>query len=165
MKSETSGVMWNVAPESKIQLVNCELSPYFSLLRSSLLDIRAIDTYIWWSSLFFPLSHERLPFSLKRTCFCHFLLSFGGLGHFEIMRSSDPHLQQLRFDEKVNRACDNDKNNNEHKIYAYMALISSNEERSSEKYGDSLQWSNWILDSGATCHMTPEVSDSSPGSL
>ena len=27
MKSVTSGVIWQVAPESKIQLVNCELSP------------------------------------------------------------------------------------------------------------------------------------------
>ena len=28
MKSETSGVMWHIALESKIQLVNCKLSPY-----------------------------------------------------------------------------------------------------------------------------------------
>ena len=46
-----------------------------------------------------------------------------------------------------------------------MARISSNDERSSEKYGDSLQLINWILDLGATCHMTPEVSDFVPGSL
>ena len=52
MKSETSGVMWHVAPESKIRLVNFELSPYFSRERSSLLDICAIDAYILWSSLF-----------------------------------------------------------------------------------------------------------------
>ena len=31
IKSETSGVMWPVAPESKIQLVNCEMSPKYSL--------------------------------------------------------------------------------------------------------------------------------------
>ena len=49
MKSETSGVIWHVAPESKIQLVNCELSPYFTIWCSSLLDIRAIDAYILWS--------------------------------------------------------------------------------------------------------------------
>ena len=49
-KSETSGVMWHVAPESKTQLVNCKLSLYFSLERSSLLDIFAIDVYILWSS-------------------------------------------------------------------------------------------------------------------
>ena len=37
--------------------------------------------------------------------------------------------------------------------------MSGNNERTSENYGDSLQLTNWILDSGATCHMTPEVSD------
>ena len=46
-----------------------------------------------------------------------------------------------------------------------MAQTSSNNERSSEKYGDSSQLTNWILDSGATCHMTPEVLDFIPGSL
>ena len=28
-----------------------------------------------------------------------------------------------------------------------------------------MQLTNWILDSGATCHMTPEVSDFITGSL
>ena len=46
-----------------------------------------------------------------------------------------------------------------------MARMSSNEESSNEKYGDSSQLTNWILDSEATCHMTPEVSDFIPGSL
>ena len=46
-----------------------------------------------------------------------------------------------------------------------MERMSSNGERSSEKYGDSLQLTNWILDLGATCHMTPKVSDFIPGSL
>ena len=43
--------------------------------------------------------------------------------------------------------------------------MSSNDKRSIEKYGDSSQLTNRILDSGATCHMTPEVSDFIPGSL
>ena len=46
-----------------------------------------------------------------------------------------------------------------------MAQMSSNDERKSENCGDSSQLTNWILDSGATCHMTPEVSDLIPGSL
>ena len=46
-----------------------------------------------------------------------------------------------------------------------MARMSSDDERKSGKYGDSLQLTNWILDSGATCHMTPEVTDFIPGSL
>ena len=72
---------------------------------------------------------------------------------------------QVRFNEKDNRACDNGENNNDQKIYASMARMSSNEERSSENYGDSPQLTNWIRDLGATCHMTPEFSDLIPGSL
>ena len=43
--------------------------------------------------------------------------------------------------------------------------MSSNDERSSEKYGDSSQLTNWILYSRATCHTTPEVSNFIPLSL
>ena len=46
-----------------------------------------------------------------------------------------------------------------------MAQMSSDDERKSVKYGDSSQLTNWILDSGATCHMTPEVTGFIPGSL
>ena len=46
-----------------------------------------------------------------------------------------------------------------------MARMSSGEKRENKNYGDSLQLTNWILDSGATCHMTPEVMDFIPGSL
>ena len=95
LKSETYGFMWHVAPESKIQLVNCELSPKFSLGRSSLLYMRAIDAYIFWSLLFYLLSHARLPFSFERTFFRSFLLSFGGFGHFTIRGCSDPHLKHF----------------------------------------------------------------------
>ena len=73
--------------------------------------------------------------------------------------------RQLRFNEKDNCACDNGKNNDDHKIYTSMAHMSSNDERSSEKYGDSSQLTNWILDLLATCHMKPEVLDFVPGSL
>ena len=59
----------------------------------------------------------------------------------------------------------NGKNNNNHKIYASMARMSSDDERKSVKYGDSSQLTNWILDSRATCHMTPEVSDFIPRTL
>ena len=43
--------------------------------------------------------------------------------------------------------------------------MSSNDKRSSEKFGDSSQLNNWILYLGEMCHMTPEVSDFIPGSL
>ena len=69
------------------------------------------------------------------------------------------------FNEKVNRAYDNGKDNDDHKINAFIARISIDDELRSVKYGHSLQLTNWILDSGATCHMTPEVSDFVLGSL
>ena len=43
--------------------------------------------------------------------------------------------------------------------------MSSKDECSSENYGDSSKLTNYILYSGATCHMKPEVSDFIPGSL
>ena len=39
-----------------------------------------------------------------------------------------------------------------------MARISGNDECPSGNFDDSSQWTNYILDSGATCHMTPEMS-------
>ena len=46
-----------------------------------------------------------------------------------------------------------------------MARMSNDDVSKSKDYGDSSQLTNWILDSGATCHMTPEVKDFIPGSL
>ena len=60
---------------------------------------------------------------------------------------------------------DNNKNNSDQKIYAYMAGMSNNDECPSGYFGDSSQLTNWILDSGVTCHMKPEVSHFIPGSL
>ena len=45
---------------------------------------------------------------------------------------------------KGNRVCDNKENNDDHKICASMAQMSSNDKHSSEKYGESLQLTNWI---------------------
>ena len=36
---------------------------------------------------------------------------------------------------------------------------------SNRYFGDSSQLTNWVLDSVATCHMTPQVSDFIPGPL
>ena len=46
-----------------------------------------------------------------------------------------------------------------------MARMSVNDEYPSGKFGDSSWLDNWILYSGATFHMTPEVSYFIPGSL
>ena len=76
IKSENFGIIWNIALEHKIQLVYFKLSPKSILWDSSLSDIRAIDSYIFWSLLFSPLSNSFcdtwLPLSLKRTCFRSF---------------------------------------------------------------------------------------------
>ena len=67
--------------------------------------------------------------------------------------------------EKGNSACDNSNDDNDHKVYASMARISIDDKRESKDYGDSSQLTNWILDSGDACNMTPEVTDFIPGSL
>ena len=43
--------------------------------------------------------------------------------------------------------------------------MSGNDKCPSESFGNSSQLTNWILDYGATCHMTPEGSDFIPCSL
>ena len=40
--------------------------------------------------------------------------------------------------------------------------MSNNDEFSSRDFNDRLQLNNWILDSGAMCHMTPQASDFIP---
>ena len=46
-----------------------------------------------------------------------------------------------------------------------MAQMSNHDKRENKDYGNISQLTNWILDSGASCHMTPEVTDFIPGSL
>ena len=55
--------------------------------------------------------------------------------------------------------------NDSQKMCALMARISYNKDSPRRRFGDSLQLTNWVLDSGATCHVTPEISDFIPGSL
>ena len=42
--------------------------------------------------------------------------------------------------------------------------MSFNEEITTRYFGDSLQLTNYILDAGATCRITPNISDFTPGS-
>ena len=78
---------------------------------------------------------------------------------------SDKRRKSEKAKEKVNHACNNSNDDNDLKVYAYMARMSNDYKRKNKDYGDSSQLTNWILDSGATCHMTPEVTDFIPGSL
>ena len=50
-------------------------------------------------------------------------------------------------------------------IYASMAHMSPNAEISRRDFRDRSQLENWFLDSGATCHMTPDILGFIPGSL
>ena len=89
IKSETYGVMWHVAPESKIQLVNSELSPKFPLGHSSLSDIYVIDAYISWSLLFSPLSHAKKLFHESVLAFAIFHYILVAL---DILQLGDPQI-------------------------------------------------------------------------
>ena len=62
-------------------------------------------------------------------------------------------------------ACNNSDDDNDLKVYASMARMSNDDKRENKDYGDSSQLTTWILDSGETCNMTPEVTDFIPGSL
>ena len=42
------------------------------------------------------------------------------------------------------------------------SCLLENDESSSRYFGDILQLTNWILDSGATCHTSPQVSNVIP---
>ena len=46
-----------------------------------------------------------------------------------------------------------------------MARMYINYKSSSRDFGDISQFTNWILDSGATFHMIPQVLDFIPGQL
>ena len=80
-------------------------------------------------------------------------------------KDNEKSRRKVRFNEKGNHARDNSKNNSDQKIYAFMTRMYGNGECPSGNSCDGSQLTNWILDSGATCHITPEVSDFIPGLL
>ena len=59
----------------------------------------------------------------------------------------------------LQKECENSDNDNDQKIHSFMERMSGSGEIPSRDFGDSSQLTNWISDSGATCHMTPQVSD------
>ena len=67
--------------------------------------------------------------------------------------------------EKGNSAKDNSDDDYDLKVYASIARMSNADVSKNKYYDDRAQLTNWILDSGGTCHMTPEVTDFIPGSL
>ena len=80
-------------------------------------------------------------------------------------KDSEKRRKSDKSKEKGNRAKDNSDDDDDLKVYASMARMSNDDVHENNDYGDSSQLTNWILDSGDTCHMTPEVKDFIPGSL
>ena len=74
-------------------------------------------------------------------------------------KDSEKRRKSEKSKEKGNSACDNSYDDNDLKVYSSMARMSSDDKRKSKDFGDSSKLTNWILDSGATFHMTPEVTD------
>ena len=52
-------------------------------------------------------------------------------------KDNEKRRKQVRFNEKGNPACNNGEDKDDHKIYASMAQMSSDDERKSVKHGDS----------------------------
>ena len=80
-------------------------------------------------------------------------------------KDSEKRRKSDKSKQKGNHACNNSDDDNDLKVYASMARMSSDDIHENKDYGDSSQLTKWNLDSGATCHMTPEVTDFIPGSL
>ena len=57
-------------------------------------------------------------------------------------KDNEKRRRKVHFNEKGNRACDNGENNDDHNIYAFMARMSSDDERKSVKFGDSSKLTN-----------------------
>ena len=80
-------------------------------------------------------------------------------------KDSEKRRKSEKSKEKGNCECDNSDYDDDLKVYASMTRMSNDDKRENKDYGNSSQLTNWILDSGATCHMTPEVTGFIPGSL
>ena len=80
-------------------------------------------------------------------------------------KDSEKRRKSDKSKEKGNSTKDNSDDDDDFRVYASMARMSNDDVRENKDYGNSSQLNNWILDSGATCHMTPEVTNFIPGSL
>ena len=84
-------------------------------------------------------------------------------------KDNEKQQNQVCFNERVNRSlqkeCDNGDDDNDQKIYIFVKRMSVDNESLSRYLSDSSQFTNWILYSGATCHITPQVSGFIPGLL
>ena len=76
-------------------------------------------------------------------------------------KDNNKRRNKFRFNERVDcvsqKESDNGDNYNNQKIYAYMEQISGNCKIPSRDFVDSLKLTNWVLNSGTECNMTPQV--------
>ena len=87
------------------------------------------------------------------------------LNHLKIKKRQKQVLLNERGNLVPQKESENGDNDNYQKIYAFMEYLSGNNKSSSRNFGDSSKLTNWILDSGSTCHMTPQISYFILGSL
>ena len=103
IKSEISGVMWQVAPESKFQLFSCKLSPKYLLGLYPLEEIFYIDAYIFcelfWSvilsevlSIFADLYAQVLGFYVLQW---NLFPKVSGFGKFTMKWPYNPNMKHL----------------------------------------------------------------------
>ena len=77
-------------------------------------------------------------------------------------KDSEKRRKSDKAKEKGDSAKDNSDDDNGLKVYASIARMSNDDVSENKDYGNGSQLTNWILDSGAMCNMTPEVTDFIP---
>ena len=82
--------------------------------------------------------------------------------HWNMENPKTRAYRSTKKDKTSENSTDESKSQN---IYVSMSHMSYNAKSPRRNYGDRLQLTNQILDSGATCHMTPEISGFIPGLL
>ena len=103
IKSDISGDMWQVAPESKIQLVSYDLSSKSLLGIYALEGICAIDEYIFcWLLLYVLISNAFIffcwPIHTSFRVYCvpvKYLIQDSSFGQLVMKWSSYPHLKHV----------------------------------------------------------------------
>ena len=103
IKSQISGVRWQLTPESKTQLVSCERSPKYLLGISTLEYICAMDAFMFCDLLWFVLFSavwyifvDMYAWVLVSSMFqCTFLSEVSSFGKFAMKWSSGTHLKRV----------------------------------------------------------------------
>ena len=112
-KSEISGFVWQVAPDSKIQLVSCKLSPEYLLGIYALEDICDIDVYFLFDYFYFSLFSDVLFIFVDLYAWVLWISAFqfnlfskvSGFRPFEMKLSSNPHMTHILVFRPIRSVC------------------------------------------------------------